>query len=106
MKTKNRLDLDRLFSTIPELSEDEMFVGRVYRRIRLRRCARLALKALCALAVLAVVAGLMPVLTDLTYLIARGSDLFTNAVAAVALSPIGYLIGGGTGLVFFLRMRS
>ncbi len=99
-------DLYRVFSEIGEVEQDEMFVNRVSKVIARRRYTRLAAKTLCAGVALVIVCALMPVLLDLTYGIALGSDIFVRGIIVAVLSPVGYAIGGGAGLLFFLRMRS
>ncbi len=106
MKEEDEKDLDSLFLEAGEVERDEVFVHRVSKRIALRRCARLGMKTVFAGVALAVLAWQMPVLTDLTYGIAVGSGFLARSIVAVALSPIGCVIGGGAGLILFLRLRS
>jgi hypothetical protein len=106
MKNEHDMDLNRLFAGRGEVEQDEMFVVRVSKRIALRRYARRVVKTLFVGAGLAILAALIPRPMDLTYSIALGSDLFACGVVALAVSPVGWAIGGGVGLFFFLRTRS
>lgn len=105
---KNELDMDlvRLFAEKSEPAQGEIFAERVSKRIARHRCAHRVMQILLAGLGVAILAALTPWLMGLTGYIALGSSLLANSVVAVILSPVGWAIGGGVGLSFFLKTRS
>ena len=106
MKNDHDKDLFRLFEEIHEPDQDEIFVERVSKRIVRHRCAHRVMLILLAFVGAAILAALTPWLMDLTGYIALGSSLLGHSVVAVSISPVGWAIGAGVGLSFFLKTRS
>ena len=100
MANQQDLDLERLFADSAEQVEDDIFVERVSGKITQRRRMRGGLKVLVA-----VLATLLTVLLGLNDFFATGTGLLAQVVVALALSPAGWVIGGGAGLFVFLRAR-
>jgi cell shape-determining protein MreD len=106
MKNEHDMDLVCLFAERREPGQDEIFAERVSKRIALLRCAHRVMQILLAGLGVAILAALTPWLMGLTGYIALGSNPFAQSVVAVILSPVGWAIGGGVGLFFFLQTRS
>jgi cell shape-determining protein MreD len=106
MKDEHDMDLVHLFKERREPPQDEIFVKRVSKRIVLLRFTHRAMQILVAGLGVAMLAILTPWLMGLTGYITIGSNLFAYSVVALILSPAGWAIGGGAGLVFFLQTRS
>jgi hypothetical protein len=106
MKNEHDMDLVRLFEERREPAEDEIFVKRVSKRIVLLRLTHRATQILLVGVSVAILAILTPWLMGLTRYMALGSNLFALSVVALILSPAGWAIGVGAGLVFFLQTRS
>ena len=106
MKNEHDMDLVRLFAERPEPAEGDIFAERVSKRIALLRCTRRVTQILLAGLGVVILAALTPWLMGLTGYIALGSNLFAHSVVVVILSPVGWAIGSGVGLFFFLQTRS
>jgi hypothetical protein len=106
MKDEHEMDLVRLFAEKGEPAQGEIFIERVSKRIARHRCAHRVMQILLSFAGVGILAALTPWLMGLTGYIALGTNLFAHSVVAVILSPVGCSIGGGVGLLFFLRSRS
>ena len=106
MKNDHDMDLIRLFEEIREPVQDEIFVERVSKRIVLLRYSHRVTQILLLSSGMAILAVLTPWLIGLTGYIALGSSLLANSVVAVIISPVGWAIGGGVGLAFFLQKRA
>ena len=106
MKNENDMDLMRLFEERREPPQGEIFVKRVSKRIGLLRFTHRTMQIFVAGLGVAMLAILTPWLMGLTGYITIGSNLFAYSVVAMILSPVGWAIGGGAGLVFFLQTRS
>jgi hypothetical protein len=106
MKNEHDMDLMCLFEERREPAQGEIFVKRVSKRIALLRFTHRAMQILFAGVGVVILAILTPWLTGLTGYITIGSNLLAYSIAAMILSPVGWAIGGGAGLVFFLQTRS
>ena len=106
MKNDHDMDLIRLFEEIREPARDELFVARVSKRMVLRRYVRRVMQILITLTGAVILAVLTPRLMELIGYITLGSSLIANIALALILSPVGWAIGGGVGLTFFLKTRS
>jgi cell shape-determining protein MreD len=106
MKNEHDMDLVRLFEERHEPAQDEIFVKRVSKRIALLRFTHRAVQILLVGAGVAILAVLTPWLMGAASYITLGPNLFAYSVVAMILSPVGWAIGGGAGLFFFLQMRS
>jgi hypothetical protein len=98
MKNEHDMDLVRLFAERPEPAQGEIFAERVSKRIALLRRTRRAMQILLA-GLGVILAALTPWLMGLTGYIALGSNLFAHSVVVVILSPVGWAIGGGVGIL-------
>jgi len=106
MKNEHDMDLMRLFEERREAVQEEIFVKRVSQRIAMLRRTHRAMQILFAGLGVVILAILTPWLMGLTGYITLGSNLLVYSIAAMILSPVGWAIGGGAGLVFFLQTRS
>lgn len=106
MKNEYDMDLVRLFAGRLEPAQGEIFAERVSKRISMLRCKHRVMQILLAGLGVTILAALTPWLMGLTEYIALGSNLFAQSVVVVILSPVGWAIGGGVGLFFFLQTRS
>lgn len=89
-----------------ESPQDEIFVKRVSKRIVLLRFTHRAIQISLAGLGVAILAIMTPWLMSLTGYITIASNLFAYGIVAMILSPVGWAIGAGAGLVFFLKARS
>jgi len=103
MENDHDMDLLDLFAEVPEPPQDEVFVQRVTRGVRLLRYTQRATRVFLLLAGLAALGLLKPWLTSLAGYAAPSSGLFTHGVMAVIASPAGWAIGGGLALPFLLK---
>ena len=106
MKNEHDMDLERLFAESREPVQDEIFVKQVSKRVALLRRTHRAMQILFAGAGVAILVVLTPWLMGLTAYITLGSNLLAHSIAAMIFSPVGWAIGSGAGLFFFLQTRS
>jgi hypothetical protein len=106
MNHERDMDLVRLFAEQGEPAEGEVFTEQVTSRIKFLRRSRGVRKILMAIAGMIMLTILTPSLIDLTGYIVFGSNLLTVIMLTIVLSPVGWTLGGGFGIFFFLRMRA
>lgn len=106
----NDFDQDRelklAFARTPEPEADRDFTVNVMRRVNIRRRSRLIGRITLACLVLALAAALSPWLAGLTAHLALGYGVLAKFALVLAITPVGWAIGGAMGLVVILRARS
>ena len=106
MNNEIDMDLVRMFAEKGEPLDGEAFVAGVSGRIARRRYANwaviFAMVALLSIMGAAFLSLLTPWLMSVTGYVVLGS----NTLAKMFAAPVGWAIGGGVGLVFFVKTRS
>lgn len=97
--------LRRLLTDLPDPETSPDFTSLVSNRItRARRTRRVGQAGLIALGV-AVLAALTPGLIDLSGYLALGATRLTEMITILLLSPAGWILGGGLGLLVLAKAR-
>lgn len=105
MTTDYDPELRRLLADLPDPETSPDFTSRVSSRItRARRARRVGQAGLIALGV-AILALLTPGLIDLSGHLALGVTRLTELITTLLLSPAGWVLGGGLGLLILAKAR-